>query len=568
MSQKRTIKIEVDAKDGIEQVDKLNKGVKDTSKSASESKGSFSKMKGGVQGLGVAFKALGIGLIVAAFVKLKDIFSGNIETARKFEKINAQLGAAFDVVRDAVEPLFMSLEKLFTDPLGSLQKFAEAIQQNLINRVKGLIDTFGALGKVVKGVFTRDMDLLKEGVNDAKDGFIQLNTGLDKAQRSKLADTFRGITKEINEETQAMGRLTEKLQNVRDRERDMMTVRANANKIIAESRLLAEDESLSMEERLEALKKAVAEEQRVADIEFKIQQDKVNALQEIIDLGKSSEEDMAELAAERARLTDLETASLLKQKRVVTEIVTFEKQIEAERQRASDKKLKDAELLQAQKEKELEVLRVAGMSQQELEIQQATEKYNKLLELAEKHGVDTTVITDKFNAQLLEINKKYNKSEEDAEKLSAENKRSILANSMGQVASLLGEESKAGKALAVGQALINTYSAAAAALAPPPVGAGPIFGPIAAIGAVAAGMANVKQILSTKLPGDSGGGGGGGPEPAVPQDTGLGPMSPNMEAVEQPTLGGGSQPAQAYVVENDISNAQALQNELDIQATL
>jgi len=151
----------------------------------------------------------------------------------------------------------------------------------------------------------------------------------------------------------------------------------------------------------------------------------------------------------------------------------------------------------------------------------------------------------------------------------AETRRNIVAQSLGDVASLLGEESKAGKALAVGQALINTYSAAAAALAPPPIGAGPIFGPIAAIGAVAAGMANVKQILSTKLPGDSGGG-GGGPDPAVPQAPslgGLGAQNVNMEAVEQPELGV-QQPAQAYVVENDISNAQALQQELDLQSTL
>ena len=138
---------------------------------------------------------------------------------------------------------------------------------------------------------------------------------------------------------------------------------------------------------------------------------------------------------------------------------------------------------------------------------------------------------------------------------------------MGDIASLVGEESKAGKALAVGQALINTYSAATAALAPPPVGAGPIFGPIAAIGAVAAGMANVKKIIATKLPGADGGGSAGS-EPDVPQPTqGLGALTPNLEGIEQPTLGG-TQPAQAYVIESDISNAQALQEELNVQATL
>ena len=134
---------------------------------------------------------------------------------------------------------------------------------------------------------------------------------------------------------------------------------------------------------------------------------------------------------------------------------------------------------------------------------------------------------------------------------------------------LIGEETKAGKALAVGQALINTYSAASAALAPPPVGAGPIFGPIAAIGAVAAGMANVKKIMSTKLPGVTDGG-DDGPPPDVPSPQALGGIGgtiPNLENITG-TATGEQQPVQAFVVETDISNAQALQEELDIQATL
>ena len=112
MAVEKNIKINVDAKDGIKQVDKLKKGVKDTSKAAAGSKSAFSKMTGAAKGLGVAFKALGIGLIVAAFVKLKDIFSGNIETARRFERVSAQLGAAFDVIRDRAENFIKALIKM------------------------------------------------------------------------------------------------------------------------------------------------------------------------------------------------------------------------------------------------------------------------------------------------------------------------------------------------------------------------------------------------------------------------------------------------------------------------
>ena len=72
-----------------------------------------------------------------------------------------------------------------------------------------------------------------------------------------------------------------------------------------------------------------------------------------------------------------------------------------------------------------------------------------------------------------------------------------------------------------------------------------------------------------------GGGGGGDTSVSVPTEGGGGGASglggesllPNMEAVDQPTLGA-QPPTQAYVVESDISNAQSLQQELDLQSTL
>ena len=464
MTQTKTIKIDVDAKDGIKQVDQLKKGVKDTSKAAAGTKGAFGKMKAGVKGLGVAFKALGIGLIVAAFLKLKDIFSGNIETARKFEVITSKLSAAFDVIRDRAEQFIKSLIKM----KNPLKAFREA---------------------------------------------------------------FTGTKDEIVKETKAMGELTKQLQAVRDEEREMVVERAKANRIIAESRLLAEDETRSIKDRLVALKAAVAEEQRVAQLELDTQQKKVDALQAIIDLGKSSEEDMIELSNERARLIDLETQSTQRQLRVTRELNTMERELVASQK-------KDAE-------KTIEFTATKVKVEEDFTKKQMSEMDKRLAH-----------------------NKKTRTAEIKIFKLTEESKRNIVANSMGQIASLMGEESKAGKALAVGQALINTYSAATAALAAPPVGAGPIFGPLAAVGAVAAGMANVKKIISTKLPGAEGGGGGGprADVPAPPQG-GIGGTIPNLENINGiPT--GEQQPVQAFVVETDISNAQALQEELDIQATL
>lgn len=585
MAVTKKIILDVDTKGSDKDIKKLDKGVKDTGKSAKGAEKGLKGMKGATSKLGGAFKALGIGLIIAAFMKLKDLFSGNIETARKFEVLGAQLSAMFDVLRDRIEPLFMSLSKLFTDPLGSLKTFANAIKDNLINRVTGLIDTFGALGKVVKGVFTRDMDLLKEGMQEGKTAVVQLTTGFDELQQNKIADEFKSITAEVKEETKAVGDLTVALQNVRDRERDMLTVRADANKLIAQSRLLAEDESKSMEERLVALKAAVDEEQRVAAIEMSIQEDKVNALQEIIDLGKSSEEDMQNLAAERARLTELETASILKQKRVVTEIVTFEKQIDTEKKKLAKAELDRQNLLLQTRELNLEI--TEELTDKELEaLIKAEEKrlgvidanLQKEKELKEKQAEDVK----KMELESA-INIMGSLAQLGQQKLSDEKKalqQQLDAGLISQKefdkesAKIEKESVKREKKNAMLNILINTAQGIAGAIK---AGSGLVFP--ANLGAIASGVATVlagivsaKGILS-QVPGNDGGGnidaGNTGGDQAItePEVGGISGIAstllPNINNTNTD-----QQPIQAYVIENEISDAQALQDELEIQATL
>lgn len=71
----------------------------------------------------------------------------------------------------------------------------------------------------------------------------------------------------------------------------------------------------------------------------------------------------------------------------------------------------------------------------------------------------------------------------------------MLMEGMGQIAQdSFGEESAAYKAFAIAQAIISTYLAATSALAPPPVGYGPVAGIPAAIGIVGMGLANVGKI--------------------------------------------------------------------------
>jgi len=143
------------------------------------------------------------------------------------------------------------------------------------------------------------------------------------------------------------------------------------------------------------------------------------------------------------------------------------------------------------------------------------------------------------------------------------------SQAFGTLAGLLGENSKAGKALAIGQAVIDTYAGATKALAQ-----GGIFGAIAAAGVIAAGIANVKKITATKLPNLPGGRGGGAVSaPSIPsmqtpqiqtiEGGGLNPTSAISETIAQSQ----ERPIETYVVSTKVSSQQAMDRRVNTAST-
>jgi hypothetical protein len=142
----------------------------------------------------------------------------------------------------------------------------------------------------------------------------------------------------------------------------------------------------------------------------------------------------------------------------------------------------------------------------------------------------------------------------------------MISSALGGYSQLLGEQTAAGKALAIAQTSIDTYISASAAfknvLQSPlskfmPDG-GLSLAIFAAGGAVAAGIANVRKIVSVKVPG--GGGGNQAPSAAAPSVPQFNP------AVAQQVQGGGDvqlgmKPQKVYVVESDIRGTM---NKVDV----
>lgn len=122
-----------------------------------------------------------------------------------------------------------------------------------------------------------------------------------------------------------------------------------------------------------------------------------------------------------------------------------------------------------------------------------------------------------LNNAVLENKKKNDKSEELLDKRKLAVKKATLSSTaqiLSEMSNLVGENTAAGKAMAVSSALINTYLSATgafnSAVNPPAFGpASPAVGALFAAAAVTQGLAQVKQILSVDENGTTSIGGSG-----------------------------------------------------------
>lgn len=142
---------------------------------------------------------------------------------------------------------------------------------------------------------------------------------------------------------------------------------------------------------------------------------------------------------------------------------------------------------------------------------------------------------------------------------------SSIAGALSVLSDIAGKQTAVGKALAIASTTISTYQAAIGAFKgmvttiPGPVGIA--LGVVAAAGALATGIAAVKKIVATKIPGQ-GGGGGAAPSgipaaaaPVSPQQQGTKLDATSISAINNPANGGVNRPFKAYVVEQDSAEA-------------
>jgi hypothetical protein len=222
----------------------------------------------------------------------------------------------------------------------------------------------------------------------------------------------------------------------------------------------------------------------------------------------------------------------------------------------------------------LELQQLATIEDEKTRIKDEAEKERQLNEAANLESTSALriqIMNKQIEDEKIAEQKEKERKQKHRDELFDATKAGLTA--IGDLAVLFAGKSKAQqkkafqvqKAVNIATATIDTFKGATTAF----TSAGnPILGAVFAAAVVAAGLANISKIASTKFDEGAGGGGGG---------AGGAPSVPNVQAANFNVVGAGganqlaqlsSNPIKAYVVSGEVSSAQSLDRNIVKNATI
>jgi len=515
-------------------MEKAGKTIQDTGNKTKDTTNNFTKLKEGLGNLPGP-----VGSVVSAFDGLKKAFVAIVMNP-------------VGLVLAAIVATLGLLYAAFTNTFAGGQK-VEQIFAGIKATGQALLDNLDKVGSAIKNVFTFNFSAAKKDLQDIG------NAAVDAY--GKMAD----LTK------QAQALKKEQLQN------DLEG--AERAKKLAILREQASDETIPAAKRKAALLqlRKDAEQNAKDDIELakRVTQNQIDQLTLQKDGALKNQEEINKLKIDQI---NVETDNANELRRIAKQITAIEKaeqqkrnedakearRIRDEEIKAEQKKLDDEAAAEKKRQDDL------NKSQQEIDKEQAETKKQNDIDLQNRlvaRGQTTIAVTE----QELQANNAIAQSDlalSNAKKAQQQAQFDLAMQTLDIVGGMVDKNSTAGKSIAVATAVMNTYEGASKAIAQ-----GGVFGPIAAAATIAAGLLNVKKIISTKIP--SAKGGGNVADGATPSLSAGAPISPiqigtqlntaSIQGIGNAAAGGVNR---AYVLEADITNTSERQFRLQRAARL
>lgn len=522
-----------DAKVGSEEYKaaqaQLKKQTDELNKTMDQNSGSFSKLKetlgNVVPGLDAAAEgAAGFGKqlwllvanpivaiiagIVAALALLYKAFASTNDGADKLEQIMAGIGASIDVLRDRVLKVASAISKFFSGDFRAA---------------------------------------LEEG-------------------RAAVS----GIGQEIADEFAAAAQATKVLQDLEDSMREISVGRAKLNRDLAQAKEIMNNADASFAERRAALNKvrqAESEQNRKELAQAKAEYDAIVAQNRLSD---TSDEDLNREAQAKAKLYNLEESSATQ----LRSLNRMERTLAREEQAKADAARKDREDKEKQawdnRLKEIKARSEAERAEAELISQTAAEL--SAADIANKKAADeekdALALKEQerasFAADMMVYNYETQKRLSNEEILLRRQQQEEVSMIIGNAMQVFGRQTMAGKALAVANALMNTYSGATDALRAKSTLPSPfdVIAKVANVATVlATGFKQVRAINQVQIPGMGSGGTFGNPSitanaPIAPQQATTALNAGSIQGVGNAAAGGVNR---SFVLDADIKSNQERQ---------
>jgi len=519
----------------------------------------------------------------------------------------------------ALSKAFKDPKKFWDDLVASFERGVKFIKVNMID---GVFNKFTQWANTAKLAILELRKNWNEFTGDTEEA-EKIGKEIDKLQKENIklaqenAQKMKNIKGVVNDVvtavTDAVGVIAKSTRKAFDNKDAIVAARKNIDKLqilyqgiiekydsMAESqRQLRDEEKNTIAERIvanEQLQKVLKEGQ---EEELKNIRDRQGEVAVLLSNNKNN----VELQNELLQLKTDETGVIAKYKGLMSETLTNETSLGKEaldmQKSLNESKIsqleitnesllaaKEADVARAELEKNelarIEKVKTAEKALRDEEIRQLKEVYEKRMEVLDaelkQHKVGTQAYADaliaKEEAQAqYDSDKKVKETEQatwemqkakelaDFKISQQEALASAVTGALTSIATAVGEETAAGKSLAIASAIIDTYMGATKALA---LGAGTPIGYINAAAIIAAGFANVRKMASTPIPGSS----DSAPQPSMgPSVSIVGGSADPSAQIARSLAQQNQKPIKAYAVATDMSTQQALDRRIQQNAT-
>lgn len=602
-----TFKIKADTSNAVDQIEKLQKQVEDlqdevakgneqTKKGLDAVESSSKDVSKGISAIGTSLKAIGIGLIISAFGKLKEVFEQN-------QFVMDAFNTAFEVVsiamNDFVNFLVSNTSKVvgffdsaFKDPLGNIEKLSFIIKKGLIDRFNQFVESLGYVGKAIGQFFTGNFVGALETVKKAGVEMVDVVTGKDGGLQT-IKETFDDVSKSVKDyATETLKSAKQNVALAKSSELASAQTQILIEKYDRQSeslRQIRDDERKTIAERVEAnnklndvLAKQENEMLKLADIQIK-------SAQVEFDKNKTIENQVALLEAQANKEGILAQITGFRSEQLSNEMALQREQIELTNSQSESRNALaiegerfNAELIDNEVLK-LEKLQEIATKERELE-QQRLEALIETTNAGTQARIDAQIQLDEFNEASRQEEMQGNKDLEIA-------KRDQRATTFDQLIQLAGAESKVGRALLIAKqglalkemimeakktltfskmAIAKTSVATAEGTAQTskigfPQNIPMLIGYAVQVAGIMSAIKSATQKAGSVAGSFGAGGSVGSPSASAPISN-----APNFNVVGSSgenqladVIAGQTQkPVQAFVVANDVTTAQSLENNI------